>query len=148
MSNDTEMIGFDEGSEFARWVDDITDKGLYEDVLDDVGKQAVDLSTEKISKNKVTPKTSQATLDARRRPRGKKKQSGSGITLLDTGVGIKQIAYESGFDEMAVGVPAGYMAAHQEGTVPNAPRRKFLTMPKSDDIVDTVEFYWKKVTKD
>jgi phage gpG-like protein len=119
--------------------------GNYQDVLEDIGRQSVTRTTEKIAKNEVKPKTKRVTLLARRHR--KKRPSTSGITLLDTGIGIKQVSHRVGINEVTIGVPRGYMAAHQKGTVPNAPRRRFLTMLTKREILRVINFHWKKAIR-
>jgi hypothetical protein len=114
-------------------------------VLDDIGKQGVKLTTEKLVKNKVTPKTTEGVL-ARRRKYGKGKYKG--ITLVDTGIGLRQVSYRVLFNKaVEVGVPDGYMAYHEQGRVPHAPQRRFLTMPKGDYIYRAIRWHWSKALR-
>lgn len=117
--------------------------GDYTEVLDDIGRQSVARTTQKIIDNKVTPKTTDATLK-RRRSR-KRKKSTSGTTLLDNGIGYLQVSHRVDPDSVAVGVPDGYMAYHQQGRVPNAPRRRFLMMLTKGEVLKVINFHWKKV---
>ena len=124
--------------------------GDYMDVLEDIGKTSVTLTTKKLMDNKVMPRTSQSTLDQRRKGRKrrfKKRSISKGTTLVDTGVGMRQVSYKTGPDYVEVGVPDGYMAYHEEGRVPNAPRRKFLVMTTMDYNIQLVNFHWKKAMR-
>ena len=115
--------------------------GDYDLVLEDIGIQSETKTIKKILDNEVRPGTTQETLDRRR---GKDKR---GLTLVDTGVGYKQISHKVGNNYVEVGVPAGYMSAHQRGTVPNAPRRMFLTLLTKREIIRLVNFHWKKAIR-
>jgi len=122
--------------------------GDYSEVLEDLGKTAVTRTTDKLLGNRVRPKTTRKTL-LKRRTRSKK-PSTSGITLVDNAIGVKQVAYATGPDYMEVGIPTGpgaYMAAHQKGTVPNAPRRRFLVLPTKQRTLAVVNFHWKKAIR-
>lgn len=122
--------------------------GNMEDVMDDIGRTGVTLTTEKLMENRVTPKTTNATLARRRKPRKRKRRSiRRGTTLVDTGIGMRQVSYKATSHDVAVGVPDGYMAYHQEGRVPNAPRRTFLLLPNKRYILNLVQIHIKKVTR-
>lgn len=156
-----EVTGLGSNSGFQRFIDDITAESVIQDILEDIGTQAVHLSTQKISENKVEPKTTDETLMQRRKGANKqrkrkntnrltertKQKRSTGITLLDSGIGIKQISHEVASDEVAVGVPPGYMAAHQKGTVPNSPKREFLVLPTDEQSVKIAEHHWRKNTR-
>lgn len=122
--------------------------GNYVDVLDNLGRDSVTKSKQKILDNKVTPPTKQVTLDARR-------GGGEGITLADLGIGKDQIAYKSGDDFYEVGVPKGYMSAHQRGVVPTGgvkgakplPARKFLMLMNKRETLLTINHHWHKAIK-
>jgi len=123
--------------------------GNFKDVFEDIGRTGVTLTTEKLLGNKVRPKTSQGTLDARRqgRRRFKGARVGNGLTLVDTGVGLRQVSYRATSSSVEVGVPDGYMAYHQEGRVPNARRRMFLMLPNRKYILDLVGIHIKKAMR-
>lgn len=126
----------------------IKNGGNMEEVFDDIGRTGVTLTTEKLMENRVTPKTSNETLARRRRPRRRARRSiRKGTTLVDTGLGMRQVSYRATKSDVAVGVPDGYMAYHQEGRVPNAPRRAFLLLPNKKYIMNLVKFHLKKVTR-
>ena len=131
--------GLEEGSRFMQWVKRAIEATYKEAILEDIGKEGVAESQRYIMQDKVQPPTTQETLDRRRK--GKKKSRG-GKTLLDTGVGVKQIAYELDGDSVEVGVPDGYMAYHQEGRQPKTHKkkpRKFLQLPDPDVIEGIIE---------
>jgi phage gpG-like protein len=128
----------------------IKNGGNMEDVMDDIGRTGVTLTTEKLMENKVTPKTTNATLERRRKPRRrqfKRRSIRKGTTLVDTGIGMRQVSYRASKVDVAIGVPDGYMAYHQEGRVPNAPRRAFLMLPNKKYILNLTMFHIKKVTR-
>lgn len=91
----------------------------------------------------VRPEMSDETREARRKG---PKSSGEAKTLIDTGVGARQIAFEVdvGSTSVFIGVPDGYMAYHQEGRVPNAPKREFLQLPTDSEIEKTIKHYLEK----
>ena len=132
--------------QFTKWVNRMADMSGFDDMLEDIGKTSVTLTTKKIANNKVRPKTTLRTLRARRSR--KKRPSVSGITMLDTGVGYKQPAYRviSG-RAVDVGYPDGYMAYHQEGRVPNAPQRKTLTLPSKRALQQITKFHWERLAR-
>ena len=115
--------------------------GDYSAVLKDIGIQSERKTVQKLLDNKVTPKTTRATIDARRGPDKR------GITLVDNSIGYKQVSHKEGDNYVEVGVPAGYMSAHQLGKVPNAPRRMFLTMLSRKEILKLVNYHWKKAIR-
>jgi phage gpG-like protein len=119
--------------------------GDYAAVLDDIGRQSVKRTTDKIVENRVKPGTSRETL-LRRRTR-KRKPSTSGTTLLDTGIGYRMVSHRVDPDSVTVGVPDGYMAYHQLGRVPNSKRRRFLMMLTKREILRIINFHWKKAIK-
>ena len=119
--------------------------GNYSDLLDDIGRTGVTLTTEYLLKNRVRPRTKDRTLLSRRTRL--KEPSTEGTTLVDTGTGAKTVSYRSSDKSVVVGVPDGYMAYHQLGRVPNAPRRRFLRMPTKDYILKTINFHWKKALR-
>ena len=132
--------GFEDDSPFMRWVKESVYASYKDEILEDIGKEGVAESQRFIRDNKVTPPTTDETLDARRKGKNKAKSDRRGITLLDTGTGIKQIAYEVDGDSVLVGVPDGYMAYHQEGRQPKTHERKkreFLKLP-DDGVIEEI----------
>lgn len=117
--------------------------GDYSHVLDDIGRQSVMRTTQKIVDNKVTPPTTEETFD-RRRTRKRRKNT-KRTTLLDNGIGYLQVTHRVDSDSVAVGVPDGYMAYHEQGRVPNAPRRRFLMMLTKGEVLKIVNYHWQKV---
>lgn len=134
---------------YAHAIDRMINAGAdYSEVLEDLGKTAVTRTTDKLLSNRVRPKTTRKTL-LRRRTRSKKRST-SGITLVDNAIGIKQVAYSTGSDHMEVGIPTGpgaYMAAHQKGKVPHAPKRMFLVLPTKQRTLEVINFHWKKAIR-
>jgi len=119
------------------------------DVFDDIGRTGVTETQKKLLENRVRPPTRKSTLAARRRSRRqfKNKRIAKGLTLVDTGVGLRQVAYKATSYDVAVGVPDGYMAYHQEGRVPNAPQRRFLMLPNRKYIMDLVMIHLRKAMR-
>lgn len=136
---------------FSYFIDRIIKNGGdVGEVMDDIGRTGVTLTTEKLMENRVTPKTTSATLERRRKPRRRqfrKRSIRKGTTLVDTGIGMRQVSYKASKTDVAVGVPDGYMAYHQLGRVPNAPRRSFLLLPNKRYILNLVKLHLKKVTR-
>lgn len=119
--------------------------GDYSNLLEDIGRTGVTLTTEYLLQNRVKPRTTDPVL-LRRRTR-LKKPSTEGTTLVDTSIGYKQVTYRVDVKSVAIGVPDDYMAYHQLGRVPNAPKRAFLRMPTKVYILKTINFHWKKAIK-
>ena len=117
--------------------------GDYDLVLDNIGKDSVADTVEYLQQNRVKPKTKDKTLEARRRRT--KEPNTEGTTLVDNGIGWRQVDYATDENSVTVGVPDGYMAYHQQGRVPNAPRRPFLRLLPKREIIKLVNFHWKKV---
>ena len=131
---------------FAHAIDRMIRRGGdYDLVLKDIGIQSETKTVRKLLDNRVRPKTTERTL-IRRRTRSRR-PSTSGTTLVDLGIGYKQVSHRVGNNFVEVGVPAGYMSAHQRGTVPNAPRRMFLTMITKREIIRLVNHHWKKAIR-
>ena len=133
------------------------------EILEDLGKTAVSMSQNKIANDQVRPRTTAKTFAARRvSGRGKlvRKKGASrrtrqiskklgpvqrGITLLDTGKGIKAIKYSVSRDVLRWGVN-GYMAYHQDGTLDGVlPKREFLEIPSEKQSIETVYRHWRKI---
>lgn len=130
--------------------------GNLETVMEDIGRTGVTMTLQKLLGDQVTPKTTKETLDLRKKYRKKRKKRvtsingipvGDGVTLVDTGIGARQVTFMHNSRMVAVGVPPGYMAYHHQGRVPNAPRRRFLVLPGSKYIVSLVNQHWHKVVK-
>jgi len=114
-------------------------------VLDEIGTRGRDLTTQKLLKNRVKPPTTDAVLELRRKA-GQGKYDG--ITLVDTGLGMRMVSYKVNYRRSVdVGVPDGYMAYHEQGRVPNAPRRRFLTMPPASYIYKVIKWHWRKALR-
>lgn len=123
--------------------------GKLKDVFADIGLTGVQETTKKLLSNRVMPATTQAVLDQRRtgRRRYKGAKVDKGLTLVDTAVGLRQVSYKATSNFVQVGVPRGYMSAHQRGTVPNAPQRMFLMLPNRKYIMKLVMFHIEKAMK-
>lgn len=129
----------------------IANGGKMKDVFEDIGKTGVTETTQFLMDNKVTPKTTDKTLEARRNPNKrkqfKKRRIAKGLTLVDTGIGLRQVAYKATQSSCEVGVPDGYMAYHQLGRVPNAPKRMFLRLPNRKYIMNLVRVHIERAMK-
>jgi len=132
-------------------------------ILEDLGKMGVTDSQSAIARNEIKPKTSAESLAGRLtsgrgtlvRKKGRSKRvrrisrkagpARQGITLLDTGLGMRRIQYRVTRDTVAVGVD-GYMSYHQDGTLDGVlPARPFLKLPTEQEAIDTVEKHWRKI---
>jgi len=135
---ESKFIGFDPSDEFAKWIDRLSQRSEMKKVLDALGKGGVTESVKFIMQKKVEPPLKDSTVERRRKK--------SNVPLFDTGVGARQIAHDVSVVDLntRVGVPDGYMAYHQEGRVPNAPKREFLQLPDDDMIEKTIMFYLEK----
>ena len=147
-----------------KWINHLkqfTSKETVQNILTDLGKHGVADSQNKIAKNQVKPPTTAETFAARRisgrgklvKKKGQTRRTRSvprklgpvqqGITLMDTGKGIKRIQYKVSRSVLAIGVN-GYMSYHQTGTK-RMPARPFLVLPSEKLAVDTVYNHWRRI---
>lgn len=162
MAHVSEWRGLDE---FVSNLEEYVSKNTETAILEDLGKIGVADSVTKIMKNETEPPSTWKTLAARRssgrgtlvKKKGRKNRVRrisrklgpvrQGITLMDTGLGVRRIQYRLSGQSVAIGVD-GYMAYHQDGTLDGVLRaRNFLKLPTDEQTVEKVFQHWEKVKK-